>query len=100
MIAKKIIKIAQTGVHDAAQLGSGDHTTRHPVRPPQLAAFFSSNVACWHETDMPKYLGDVRCWVNSGKHMLAWSFSGFDPYRKSRLLTNCRCHVAKYWGRK
>ena len=29
---------------------------------------------------MPKYLGDVRCWVNSGKHMLAWSFSGFDPH--------------------
>jgi hypothetical protein len=28
---------------------------------------------------MPKYLGDVRCWVNSGKHMLAWSFFGFDP---------------------
>jgi putative tryptophan/tyrosine transport system substrate-binding protein len=23
-------------------------------------------------------LSDVRCWVNSGKHMLAWSFSGFD----------------------
>src|SRR5260370_8953906 len=21
---------------------------------------------------------DFRCWVNSGKHMLAWSFSGFD----------------------
>src|SRR6266436_7099824 len=38
-------------------------------------------VHTWHETDMPKYLGDVRCWVNSGKHMLAWSFSGFDPGR-------------------
>src|SRR6266699_4880150 len=23
-----------------------------------------------------------------------------DPYRKSRLLTDGRCHVAKYWGRK
>ena len=33
----------------------------------------------WHETDMPKYLGDVRCWVNSGKHLLAASISGFDP---------------------
>jgi len=32
---------------------------------------------------MPKYLGDVRCWVKSGKHMLAWSFSGFDPTRTS-----------------
>src|SRR5258705_10117019 len=30
---------------------------------------------------MPKYLGDVRCWVNSGKHLLALSFSGFDPTR-------------------
>ncbi len=28
---------------------------------------------------MPKYLGDVRCWVNSGKHLLALSFSAFDP---------------------
>jgi len=35
--------------------------------------------ACGHQTDMPKYLGDVRCWVNSGKHLLALSFSGFDP---------------------
>jgi hypothetical protein len=34
--------------------------------------------ASGHETDMPKYLGDVRCWVNSGKHLLASSFSGFD----------------------
>jgi hypothetical protein len=29
---------------------------------------------------MPKYLGNVRCWMNSGKHMLALSFSAFDPY--------------------
>jgi hypothetical protein len=28
---------------------------------------------------MPKYLGDVRCWVNCGKHVLAMSFSEFDP---------------------
>ena len=39
----------------------------------------SANVSSWHETDMPKYLGDVRCWVNSGKHLLSSSFSGFDP---------------------
>jgi hypothetical protein len=32
-----------------------------------------------HEAEMPKYLGNVRCWVNSGKHLLAPSFSGFDP---------------------
>jgi hypothetical protein len=34
--------------------------------------------ALGHEAEMPKYLGDVRCWVNSGKHMLALSFSVFD----------------------
>jgi hypothetical protein len=37
-----------------------------------------------HETDMPKYLGDVRCWVNSGKHLLSLSFSGFDPTQTLR----------------
>ncbi len=39
---------------------------------------------------MPKYLGDVRCWVNSGKHMLAWSFSGFDPTRTSARVDPAR----------
>src|SRR5258706_15785098 len=33
---------------------------------------------------MPKYLGDVRCWVNSGTHLLSLSFSGFDPERTSQ----------------
>jgi hypothetical protein len=32
-------------------------------------------------TDMPKYLGDLRCWANSGKHLLSLSFSAFDPIR-------------------
>jgi hypothetical protein len=50
---------------------------------PRLQA---SDVVLWHETDMPKYLGDVRCWVNSGKHLLALSFSGFDPERTSRCF--------------
>ena len=44
----------------------------------------SANVSSWHETDMPKYLGDVRCWVNSGKHMLGLSSSQFDPFETSR----------------
>src|SRR5258708_30232507 len=35
---------------------------------------------------MPKYLGDVRCWVNSGNHMLSLSFSGFDPLQTWRAL--------------
>jgi len=37
--------------------------------------------ACERQTDMPKHLGDVRYWVNSGKHLLSLSFSGFDPTR-------------------
>ena len=49
---------------------------REPRSRPDRCLFA---VHTWHETDMPKDLGDVRCWVNSGKHMLAWSFSGFDP---------------------
>ncbi len=34
-----------------------------------------------HETDMPITLRDVRFQGQSGKHMLALSFSGFDPTR-------------------
>src|SRR5260370_7066683 len=35
----------------------------------------------WHETDMPTALRDVRSQGQSGKHLLALSFSGFDPTR-------------------
>jgi hypothetical protein len=42
-----------------------------------------ANVACWHETDMPSALRNVRSQGQSGKHMLAWSFSGFDPSETS-----------------
>jgi hypothetical protein len=41
-----------------------------------------------HETDMPKNLGDVRCWVNSGKHLLSLSFFGFDPTETSNLIAS------------
>jgi Cu/Ag efflux protein CusF len=41
---------------------------------------------------MPKYLGDVRCWVNSGKHLLALSFSGFDPGADGETIAFCRLH--------
>src|SRR5258707_15765754 len=34
-----------------------------------------------HETDMPHWSLYVRSWGQSGKHMLAMSFSGFDPFR-------------------
>ena len=32
-----------------------------------------------HEAEMPKYLGKVRYWMNSGQHLLGVSFSVFDP---------------------
>jgi len=35
---------------------------------------------------MPNYLGDVRYWVNSGKHVLSLSFSGFDPFETSGVI--------------
>jgi hypothetical protein len=38
-----------------------------------------------HEAEMSKYLGDVRCWVNSGSHLLALSISEFDPTRTSAV---------------
>ncbi len=33
----------------------------------------------WHETDMKTALRDVRSQGQSGKHLLALSFSGLDP---------------------
>src|SRR6266446_4926690 len=52
---------------------------------------------------MPKYLGDVRCWVNSGKHVLALSFSDFDPTETFRNAASaarvCR-HLLFDSGRK
>jgi hypothetical protein len=45
----------------------------------------------WHETDIPKYLGNVRYWVNSGKHVLASSISEFDPE-----LTERRIRASQY----
>src|SRR6267378_2032811 len=40
-------------------------------------------VHTWHETDMPTALRDVRSQGQTGKHILALSFSGFDPTRTS-----------------
>jgi putative tryptophan/tyrosine transport system substrate-binding protein len=39
---------------------------------------------------MPKYLHDVRYyWVNSGKHLLSMSFSGFDPELSCAIRRIC-----------
>jgi hypothetical protein len=44
---------------------------------------------------MAPELGDVRYWKNSGKHMLAGSFSGFDP---TPDIAPCRCYAALMHG--
>jgi hypothetical protein len=42
---------------------------------------------------MPKYLGKVRYWMNSGQHVLAMSFSEFDPEPTSILAPAWRRQV-------
>jgi hypothetical protein len=42
-----------------------------------------TNVSCWHETDMPTLLRNVRSQGQSGKHLLTLRFSGFDPQQTS-----------------
>jgi hypothetical protein len=37
------------------------------------------DIRLWHETDMATALRNVRSQAQSGKHVLALSFSGFDP---------------------
>src|SRR5258706_1494900 len=60
-------------------------------------------VHTWHETDMPEYLGNVRCWVNSGKHLLSLSFSDFDPtetWGPLGLGDPLGCHLSHHrWSR-
>ncbi len=41
--------------------------------------YASSDFRLWHETDMPTVFRDVRFRGQSGKHLLALSFSGLDP---------------------
>ena len=70
------------------------HPRQAEVAPGAAKAFGFSIPAGVHETDMPKYLGNVRCWVNSGKHLLSLSFSGFDPKETSRIpsLDDHKCY--------
>jgi hypothetical protein len=46
-------------------------------------------VRSWHETDIPTALRDVRSQGQSGKHMLALSFSDFDPTATSAVSFEC-----------
>jgi hypothetical protein len=50
-----------------------------------------------NETDMPTALRDVRSQGQRGKHMLALSFSGFDP---GCVKTLCCCYDSPVilWG--
>src|SRR5258706_12144808 len=41
------------------------------------------NLGYWHETDVPTALLNVCFQGQSGKHLLALSFSGFDPQETS-----------------
>jgi hypothetical protein len=48
----------------------------------------ASNIAAvvvryWHFSDIPPWSLYVRCWGQSGKHILPLSISAFDPERKS-----------------
>jgi hypothetical protein len=55
-----------------------------------------------HETDMPTALRNVRCQGQSGKHMLASSFSGFDPTETFRNAASaarvCRHLLFDVWS--
>jgi hypothetical protein len=50
----------------------------------------TDDVACWHQTDMPTVFRDVRFQGQSGRHLLALSFSGFDPACVKTPTSNLR----------
>jgi hypothetical protein len=48
-------------------------------------------VHTWHQTDMPTVFRDVRFQGQSGKHLLASSFSGFDAVDGAHSAAS-KCH--------
>jgi hypothetical protein len=60
--------------------------------PPAAAPYRASGLVLWHRTDMPTLLSDVRCWGQSGKHLLLASISPFDPLRTLALIRQSRRH--------
>ena len=54
-------------------------------RPSLRREDFSCQPGAVH-TDLQTALRNVRSWMNSGKHMLSLSFSGFDPLRTLALI--------------
>src|SRR5258708_26046213 len=65
---------ADVGPHTLGALGR-PHGSLTCIRGPAPMS------ASGHETDMPTALRNVRSRGQSGKHMLAWSVSDFDPER-------------------
>ena len=49
----------------------------------------------WHETDIPNLLSDVRCWGQSGKHLLAASISSI-LVRRTQTLVAVRLILAAF----
>jgi hypothetical protein len=37
----------------------------------------------WHKSEVSPWSLHVRCWVNTGRHLLAARISGFDPQATS-----------------
>ena len=54
-----------------------------PAVPRRLYADFCNKIGTKRTTSDVRL--EFRCWVNSGKHLLAVSFSGFDPTATSPL---------------
>jgi hypothetical protein len=98
------------GLHpvDLAAFDPGPATAA-PPDPAGSRAKCSPESCCprvwsWHETDMPTALRDVRSQRQSGKHILAVSFSVFGPTRTLQSLgwSNClfrpRPHEVSFVG--
>src|SRR5258707_10292438 len=49
----------------------------------QLLWQLNKAIAPSHPSGLPRVLSDVRYWMNSRRHLLAKSISGFDPQQKS-----------------
>ena len=56
-----------------------------------------AGVGTRHETDMPTALRNVRYQGQSGKHVLALSFSGFDPGCVKTLKFNLRGEILSWF---
>ena len=62
------------------------HRAAHVAHSSRRVDRIGHDFRSWHETDMPTALRDVRSQGQSGKHLLALSFSGFDPEADPPLL--------------